>query len=107
MQQVVANKTMTDGIWYANDLVYRSDMEHGAIVTLNVSTTTNSGNAGQLTTLFKDSRIRWPDGFSQQANGNDGYIYFTCSDLNNVAFQLEYLLGYGKNNPYQVYRFLP
>jgi hypothetical protein len=56
--EVVANKTMTDGIWYANGLEYLLDMEHGAIVTLNVSTTTNSGNAGQLTTLFKDSRIR-------------------------------------------------
>jgi hypothetical protein len=96
---VVADKTMTDGIWFNNGLVYLSDMEHGAIVTLDVA------NNGELTTLFKDPHIRWPDGFSQAKNG--GYIYFTCADLNHVSFNLGYLLHFGRDDPYQVYRFMP
>ena len=38
----------------------------------------------RLTTLLKDPRLRWPDGFSF---GPDGWLYVTCSSLQHVMFR--------------------
>jgi sugar lactone lactonase YvrE len=90
-----AAKTLSDGITMdVDDDVYLSDMEHSAIVRL--------GRDRHLTTLLKDARLRWPDGFSF---GPDGWLYITCSSLQNVLF-----VGPDEvraNAPYQIFRFQP
>ena len=57
-----ADKTLSDGIT-SDDAgnLYLSDMEHSAVVRLSAD--------GNLTTLLKDNRLRWPDGFSFGPDG--------------------------------------
>jgi sugar lactone lactonase YvrE len=90
-----AAKTLSDGLTMdVDDSIYLSDMEHSAIVRL--------GQDRRLTTLVKDARLRWPDGFSF---GPDGWLYVTCSSLQNVLF-----VGSGEvraHAPYQIFRFQP
>ena len=88
-------KTLSDGLTIDDDdFIYLSDMEHSAILTL--------GPDRKLTTLLKDPRLRWPDGFSF---GPDGWLYVTCSSLQHVLFVSEARM---KNNaPYQIFRFKP
>jgi sugar lactone lactonase YvrE len=90
-----AAKTLSDGITLdVEDNIYLSDMEHSAVVRL--------GRDRRLTTLLKDARLRWPDGFSFAP---DGWLYVTCSSLQNVLF-----VGSGevaKHRPYQIFRFKP
>ncbi len=90
-----APKTLSDGLTMdVNDDVYLSDMEHSAIVRL--------GQNRHLTTLLKDTRLRWPDGFSF---GPEGWLYVTCSSLQNVLF-----VGSAEmraHAPYQIFRFQP
>ena len=93
--ETFAAKTLSDGLTMdVDDNVYLSDMEHSAIVRL--------GQDRRLTTLVKDARLRWPDGFSF---GPDGWLYVTCSSLQNVLF-----VGSGEvraHAPYQIFRFQP
>jgi hypothetical protein len=93
--EAFAPKTLSDGITTdASGGVYLSDMEHSAVLRL--------GQDRQLTTLVKDERLRWPDGFSF---GPDGWLYVTCSSLQHVLF-----LGRDsvrEHAPYQIYRFKP
>lgn len=88
-------KTLSDGL--TTDLegnIYLSDMEHSAILTL--------GQDRTLTTLLKDPRLRWPDGFSF---GPDGWLYVTCSSLHHVLFVATERMR--ANAPYQIFRFKP
>lgn len=88
-------KTLSDGLT-TDDLgnVYLSDMEHSAVLTL--------GPDRKLTTLVKDPRLRWPDGFSF---GPDGWLYVTCSSLQDVLFiSAEHMRS---RAPYQIWRFKP
>lgn len=93
--EVYAEKTMSDGLSIdIQDNIYISDLEHSAIVRLSPDK--------ELTTLLKDEKLRWPDGFSF---GPDGWLYVTCSSLHEV-------IGRTKGNmrehaPYQIYRFKP
>lgn len=93
--EAVGQKTMTDGM--AMDVkgnIYLSDLEHSAIV--------RRSPEGELETLLKSASIRWPDGFSNSA---DGQLYFTCSSLHQViGMSPEEIESKG---PYQIYRFLP
>lgn len=93
--ETYASKTLSDGITTDSaGAVYLSDMEHSAVV--KVATDRS------LTTLVKDSRLRWPDGFSF---GPDGWLYVTCSSLQHVLF-----LGQDSvraHAPYQIFRFKP
>ncbi len=90
-----ADKTLSDGITTdAEGTIYLSDMEHSAIVALSPS--------GALRTLIKDPRLRWPDGFSF---GPDGWLYVTCSSLQDVLFVSQARLRAAA--PYQIYRFKP
>jgi sugar lactone lactonase YvrE len=88
-------KTLSDGITIDTaDNIYISDMEHSAILMLTPER--------QLTTLLKDPRLRWPDGFSF---GPDGWLYVTCSSLQHVLFVPKSRMK--ENAPYQIFRFQP
>jgi sugar lactone lactonase YvrE len=93
--EAVGQKTMTDGMAMdSDDNVYLSDLENSAIV--------RRSPEGELETLLKSASIRWPDGFSNSA---DGHLYFTCSSLHQViGMSPEEIEAKG---PYQIYRFLP
>jgi len=90
-----AAKTLSDGLTTdIEDNIYLSDMEHSAIVRLD--------RDRHLTTLVKDPRLRWPDGFSF---GPDGWLYVTCSSLQNVLFVPASEMR--AHAPYQIFRFQP
>ena len=90
-----APKTLSDGMTSDDQgNLYLSDMEHSAILTL--------GPDRKLTTLVRDARLRWPDGFSF---GPDGWLYVTCSSLQDVLFIDEAHTRAAA--PYQVWRFKP
>jgi len=93
--QDFAAKPLSDGITMdIHDTIYVSDMEHSAILALGPDRT--------LTTLLKDERLRWPDGFSF---GPDGWLYVTCSSLQHVLFiSKEHMRAHA---PYQIFRFRP
>jgi sugar lactone lactonase YvrE len=88
-------KTLSDGLTMDEaDAVYISDPEHSAVLTLTPDR--------KLTTLLKDDRLRWPDGFSF---GPDGWLYVTCSSLHHVLFiDSEHMRAHA---PYQIFRFKP
>ena len=93
--EVFADKTLSDGLT-TDDAgnVYLGDMEHSAIHRLRPD--------GALETLLADSRLRWPDGFSF---GPEGYLYVTCSALQQVLFLPETSVRAAA--PYQIWRFKP
>ncbi|TGK06673.1 hypothetical protein EHO59_00590 [Leptospira semungkisensis] len=88
-------KSMSDGISIdKNGNIYVTDPEHSAINLIDPTK--------KITTLFKDTSFRWPDGFSYAP---DGYMYLTCSALNDVFLQTDpTILSKG---PYYIYRFKP
>ena len=93
--EVYAEKTMSDGLSIdIQDNIYISDLEHSAILRLSPDK--------QLTTLIKDEKLRWPDGFSF---GPDGWLYVTCSSLHEVIGRSA--ANVREHAPYQIYRFKP
>lgn len=90
-----AEKTMSDGLTMdVNGNIYITDPENSAIVRLTPQ--------GDLETLVKDDRLRWPDGLGF---GPDGWLYITCSALHQVIGRTP---GHMKSHaPYQIYRFKP
>lgn len=91
----VADITMTDGMLFDSaGRLYLSDIEHSAIVRLTP--------AGQLETVFKDPRFRWPISY---ALAPDGQIYFTCGSIDRV--QLRNRTEIMALGPYFLYRFRP
>ena len=93
--QDFAAKTLSDGLTMdLADNIFLSDMEHSAILTL--------GPDRALTTLLKDPRLRWPDGFSFAP---EGWLYVTCSSLQHVLFVSTAHMR--ANAPYQIFRFKP
>lgn len=90
--QRVGLKTMSDGLTSDNaGNIYISDPEHSAILRMSPR--------GELSTLVKDARLRWPDGFSF---GPDGELYVTASSLHQVIGLPPSSVA--KNAPYQVFR---
>lgn len=90
-----AEKTMSDGLSIdLQDNIYISDLEHSAIISMNPE--------GEMTTLLKDERLRWPDGFSF---GPDGWLYVACSSLQHVIGRLPGSIS--EHAPYQIFRFQP
>ncbi len=85
-------KTMSDGITL-DDVgnIYISDLEHSAILRMSPD--------GNLQTLVKSERLRWPDGFSF---GPDNMLYVTCSALHQVIGLPPSSVR--KHAPYQVFR---
>jgi sugar lactone lactonase YvrE len=84
-----------DGLWIdAKANVYLSALEQHAVVRLSPD--------GKLTTVIKDSRLQWPDTFSE---GPDGSMYITASHINESPRFNE-----GKDvrkQPYAIFRFHP
>lgn len=93
--ELYAPKTMSDGITIDQDgNLYLSDPEHDSVVML--------GPDRKLQTLVRDTRLRWPDGFSF---GPDGWLYVTCSALHHVIGCLPSHIR--TQAPYQIFRFRP
>ncbi len=93
--EVVGDKTVSDGITTDDTgTVYLTDPEHNGVMTLTAK--------GELTTLLKDPRLRWPDGFSF---GPDGWLYVTCSALQHVI--LKSAEHTAAHSPYHILRFKP
>jgi sugar lactone lactonase YvrE len=87
-----ARKTISDGLSTDDaGTIYVTDPEHSAIHTITPD--------GNLRTLVRDARLRWPDGLSF---GPDGWLYVTCSALQDVLFvSVEQAK---KAAPFQIYR---
>lgn len=87
-----AKKTMSDGITTDDSgRIYLSDLEHSAITVLSPT--------GELSTLVKDAKLRWPDGFSF---GPQGTLYVSASSLQHViAKPASYIAQHG---PYQLFK---
>jgi sugar lactone lactonase YvrE len=70
-------KSLSDGLSMdLEDNIYITDVEHGAILKL--------GPDKKLTTLIKDTRLRWPDGLSF---GPGHWLYISDSALQDVMFK--------------------
>lgn len=90
--QVHAEKTMSDGITIDDTgNLYLSDLEHSAIQRL--------GPKGDLRTLVRSERLRWPDGFSF---GPDGWLYVTASSLHEIMGRGEAAVE--QHAPYHIFR---
>jgi len=90
-----ADKTLSDGLTTDDaGAIYVSDMEHSAIHRIDKDRT--------LTTIVRDPRLRWPDGFSF---GPDGWMYVTCSALQDVLFRSSDEVA--AHAPYQIWRLRP
>jgi sugar lactone lactonase YvrE len=90
-----ADITLSDGI--TTDLrgnIYLTDIEHSAVVRVRPT--------GELETLIKDRRLRWPDGFSF---GPHGWLYVTGSALNEVLTRPRWWIR--RHGPYPIFRFHP
>jgi sugar lactone lactonase YvrE len=88
-------KPLSDGL--SMDLennIYITDVEHGAILRLDPDK--------KLTTLIKDSRLRWSDGLSF---GPEHWLYISDSALQDVMFKSKKYIR--SKAPYYIFRFKP
>ncbi|KRQ12671.1 L-dopachrome tautomerase-related protein [Bradyrhizobium sp. DASA03076] len=70
--EMVAKTEPADGLWTGeNDEIYLSSIANNAVKIINP-------HDGSIRQLLTDSRLRWPDTFSQ---GPDGHIYVTASHI--------------------------
>lgn len=90
-----AAKTLSDGLTTDDaGSIYVSDMEHSAVHRID--------SDRKLTTIVRDPRLRWPDGFSF---GPGGWMYVTCSALQDVLFRGSAEVA--AHRPYQIWRVRP
>lgn len=95
VERVGENKPLNDGMSTDNrGNVYLTDVEHNAVLRMTPD--------GQLTTLIKDSRIRWPDALSF---GAKGWLYVVDSSIPDQMLQSKSHMA--EQGPYGVYRFKP
>ncbi len=89
----VGRKPLNDGFSIAdNNAVLITDVEHQAILSMAPD--------GTLTTLVKDSRIRWADGLSF---GPDNWIYLADSAIPHLVMQSAE--HHAAQAPYVIWRF--
>jgi len=90
----VATTEPVDGLWTGeNDEIYLSSLANNAIKVINPS----DGNVRQVLT---DSRLRWPDTFSQ---GPDGAIYVTASHIQDSSW---FHMAWTDKN-FTLFKFMP
>lgn len=90
-----ATKPLSDGLSIDTDgNVYGTDVEHGAIFRIDA--------AGELETLLKTRRIRWPDALSF---GPNGWLYVADSALADVVLKSQQHIK--DHGPYRIFRFQP
>jgi sugar lactone lactonase YvrE len=90
----VATTEPVDGLWTGeNDEIYLSSLAENAIKVINPS----DGNVRQVLT---DSRLRWPDTFSQ---GPDGAIYVTASHIQDSSW---FHMAWTDKN-FTLFKFMP
>src|SRR4051812_38826946 len=90
----VATTEPVDGLWTGeNDEIYLSSLANNAIKVINPS----DGNVRQVLT---DSRLRWPDTFSQ---GPDGAIYVTASHIQDSPW---FHMAWTDKN-FTLFKFMP
>lgn len=93
--ELVGKKPLNDGLSMDDwSNVFIADVEHNSIVRMS--------NEGQLKTIIRSDKIRWPDGLS---HGGDGLLYFTDSALPDVV--LESKESIRQAAPYHIFRFRP
>ena len=91
----VSGKPLSDGMSIDVDgSVYVTDVEHGAIFRV--------AEGGDLRTLIRSSKIRWPDALSF---GPDGWLYVADSALGDVILKTHDDIKAG--GPYTIWRFQP
>ncbi|WP_197470094.1 MULTISPECIES: SMP-30/gluconolactonase/LRE family protein [unclassified Oleiphilus] len=90
--EAFGEKTMSDGITIDDeDTLYISDLEHSAIIQMR--------SDGSIQTLYKDKKLRWPDGFSF---GPNGWLYVTASALQSVIAKPDQYIQ--EKGPYQIFK---
>ena len=91
----VAATFPADGFWMdAEDRLYLSN--------INESSVSRLLNNGKLEKLVTDSRLQWPDTFSE---GPDGAIYISASHINDSP---QYNQGKStRTMPYSLFKFIP
>lgn len=93
--EAVGAKPLSDGFSIDNDNnVFITDVEHQAVVAMAPD--------GSLTTVVKDSRIRWADGLSF---GPDGWLYLADSAIPHLVLQSPE--HHAAQAPYMIWRFKP
>ncbi len=93
--QDVGRKPLNDGL--STDVegsVLITDVEHNAVIRMTPD--------GELTTLVKDTRIRWPDALSF---GPDGWLYVADSAIPDQMLQPKSHIE--AEAPYHIFRFKP
>ena len=88
-----ADTEPTDGLWIDdNNRIYLSTIQDDGIKIL--------GPDGKVTPLLQDSRLRWPDTFSQ---GPDGTMYITASHIQDSPW---FHQGW-RDNAFTLFKFAP
>ena len=91
----IASKPLSDGMSIDLDgNVFVTDVEHNAVFIVS--------SAGDVSTLLRSRRIRWPDALSF---GPDGWLYVADSALPDVVLQPRAHIQDQK--PYRIFRFRP
>lgn len=93
--QAVGRKPLNDGLSSDNaGNILITDVENQAIVAMSPD--------GELTTIIRDSRIRWADGLSF---GSDGWLYLADSAIPHLVLQSPE--HHAAQAPYAIWRFRP
>lgn len=88
----VGEKPLSDGLSLDHDgNVYITDVEHNAVFRMD--------NNGELITLIRSPRVRWPDALSF---GPDGWLYVADSALSDVVMQPRDQIE--SSAPYKIFR---